>query len=317
MTDDEINHKYAYHIALGSVFLADVLARYEKDKERSRKKHNVVNRKIEAVRTSFPKLNEGIKMDMPWQMLKEGLESKYVRSLMIDLAFSNPFAPSELKYKQKDFIAALHNLGNYLSWGESGVDRILKYKNSAMKAHRHIPWGKIATYGFVGAMIIGAGGWVIAPALGAYIGTAAGLSGAAAASHGLAILGGGSLAIGGYGMAGGMWIVTGAGVVTGLGTAGGAKLLLELGSARTQIEIIKLQVTYKEIITDEKKETGQSLDIREALEQRKMELDRNITEELEFNEKGSTRIKEMEAIKTALGSSIKWIKEQKEKMPQG
>ena len=47
------------------------------------------------------------------------------------------------------------------------------------------------------------------PLIGELIGGAAGLYGAAATSYGLTLLGGRSLAIGGYGMAGGIWLIVG------------------------------------------------------------------------------------------------------------
>ena len=61
-----------------------------------------------------------------------------------------------------------------------------------------------------------------APAIGGAIGVWGGLSGAAATSHGLALLGGGSLAAGGFGMAGGTVVVTAAGA--GIGSAMGANV---------------------------------------------------------------------------------------------
>lgn len=60
-------------------------------------------------------------------------------------------------------------------------------------------------------------GGLAAPAIGAIIGGASGLSGAAATSAGLAALGGGALAAGGGGMAAGVALVQGAAVVVGAG----------------------------------------------------------------------------------------------------
>lgn len=60
--------------------------------------------------------------------------------------------------------------------------------------------------------------WIAAPVIGGALGASAlggGLSGAAATSHGLAMLGGGSLAAGGLGMAGGMTVLTAAGAALG------------------------------------------------------------------------------------------------------
>jgi hypothetical protein len=72
----------------------------------------------------------------------------------------------------------------------------------------------VAAVGVVGVCVVPAA-WAAAPAVGGAIGSMTGLSGAAATSHGLALLGGGSLAAGGYGMAGGALVATAAG--SGLG----------------------------------------------------------------------------------------------------
>lgn len=83
---------------------------------------------------------------------------------------------------------------------------------------------KVAAVG-AGALVLGfAGGWVAAPMVGSAYGTTIlGLSGAAAHNAGLAALGFGSLASGGFGMAGGSMVVAAAGGL--LGSAYGIKAL--------------------------------------------------------------------------------------------
>lgn len=73
-----------------------------------------------------------------------------------------------------------------------------------------------------GGLIVAPVFFIAAPAIGGAIGAYTGLSGAAATSHGLALLGGGSLAAGGLGMAGGTAVITAAGA--GLGGALGASV---------------------------------------------------------------------------------------------
>lgn len=80
----------------------------------------------------------------------------------------------------------------------------------------------IAVASIAGVAVVGPLAWVAAPAIGGAIGAYAGLSGAAATSHGLALLGGGAVAAGGYGMFGGTVVVTAAGA--GLGGASGASV---------------------------------------------------------------------------------------------
>ncbi|UNN05164.1 hypothetical protein [Rhodococcus opacus] len=84
---------------------------------------------------------------------------------------------------------------------------------------KSVHWGKVAVIGAAGlAAGVVTGGWA-APVIGAAIGSAAGLTGAAATSAGLATLGGGAIAAGGFGIAGGTALVTGIGGIAGAGVA--------------------------------------------------------------------------------------------------
>ncbi|MDI9941262.1 hypothetical protein QM806_38600 [Rhodococcus sp. IEGM 1351] len=84
---------------------------------------------------------------------------------------------------------------------------------------KSVHWGKVAFIGAAGlAAGVATGGWA-APVIGAAIGSAAGLTGAAATSAGLATLGGGAIAAGGFGIAGGTALVTGLGGIAGASVA--------------------------------------------------------------------------------------------------
>ncbi|QCR20272.1 DUF726 domain-containing protein [Agrococcus sp. SGAir0287] len=78
---------------------------------------------------------------------------------------------------------------------------------------------KAVLYAGVGAAVLGPAVFFMAPAIGGALGASGligpALSGAAASSHGLAVLGGGSLAAGGFGMAGGTAVVTASGAALG------------------------------------------------------------------------------------------------------
>ena len=77
------------------------------------------------------------------------------------------------------------------------------------------------------AAVVGGGalcfvtGGLAAPAIGAAVGSAMGLSGAAATSAGLAAIGGGALAAGGLGMAGGTAIISAVAAALGMTVVGG------------------------------------------------------------------------------------------------
>ena len=69
-------------------------------------------------------------------------------------------------------------------------------------ARRKVNWARVGLIAAGGAALGALAGPFAAPYIGTAIGGAMGLSGAAATSAGLALLGGGSLAVGGIGMAG-------------------------------------------------------------------------------------------------------------------
>ena len=82
---------------------------------------------------------------------------------------------------------------------------------------------KVAGGGLGAALVLAPAAFFAAPVVGAALGSSAlggGLTGAAATSHGLAMLGGGSIAAGGLGMAGGTVVVTATGSAVG-GLLGG------------------------------------------------------------------------------------------------
>ena len=143
---------------------------------------------------------------------------------------------------------------------EADVKDLDKKLSDSLKgfSKKDVAWGKVAAVG-VGAAAIGVvSGGLAAPALGGWVGsTFLGLSGAAATSAGLALLGGGSLAAGGMGMAGGAALVaTTAGLVGAGAGAGGAALLTD--SPREVLsEAAKLDVLSEVVILREKGDVAQ------------------------------------------------------------
>ncbi|MDO9352645.1 MAG: hypothetical protein Q7T55_03055, partial [Solirubrobacteraceae bacterium] len=105
--------------------------------------------------------------------------------------------------------AHVASLDDYLPWLEHERFNAKKFST-------------IAAVSVAGVAVVGPLAFVAAPAIGGALGAWTGLSGAAATSHGLALLGGGAIAAGGQGMAGGIVVVTAAGV--GLGGASGASV---------------------------------------------------------------------------------------------
>ncbi|WP_211340907.1 DUF726 domain-containing protein [Xylanimonas allomyrinae] len=99
-------------------------------------------------------------------------------------------------------IGGLHDYEDYLKYEKANLSRATK----------------IAVLGAAGLAIGTPAALLAAPAVGGAIGSLGmfgGLSGAAATSHGLALLGGGAIAAGGLGMAGGTAVVTAVGAAVG------------------------------------------------------------------------------------------------------
>ena len=145
----------------------------------------------------------------------------------------------------------------------------------------------------IGAVVVGAAlvaftAGAAAPAIGAALGNAAGLSGAAATAHGLALLGGGAIAAGGGGVAAGTAVIVTAGGIVGAGTgalsasvAGNianahdkkqlkAYVIKEMKEKKTEQEITENLITaielQKERIAALEKANASSRDIQHATE---------------------------------------------------
>ena len=136
-------------------------------------------------------------------------------------------------------IASATSIPDPVSWVDAMMGVYLDQAMARLKSVQRNP--KKWIYVAAGAAI---GGFVFAPHIGAAIGASMGLYGAAGTSAGLAVLGGGSLATGGFGMMGGTYLVAIASSAVGLG--GGA--LAEKVSASkmsAQHEAIKLCITIE------------------------------------------------------------------------
>lgn len=310
LTGKEQDHKYACYISAGTLLIAKELTRLENNKGRKEKKERVVNSKRKLLREAFLEDTHGLSLEGDtYKLLEDKWPKDKATTFVIDLAFTNPFAPYELKYKESHFDSALKNVAPLVHLKAEDVDRIRRTQREALKAHRHINWKKIALFS-LGGLVIAPIAWFAAPLIGGAIGVAAGLSGAAATAHGLAILGGGSLAIGGLGMAGGMGVVTGSATAIAVLGAGGSQFLLQLGAANAKIELIKLQVNYKEVVLGTQTQVKKVQEVIKKLIKQRDKIKNQLEEERKLNEENSNRIQEIKATLMALEDSIKWMGKQ-------
>ena len=305
---------YTFIISIGTCWLARKISSFETKEARKQKMLDVIKIKGSLLKESFPK--EKIKSSGITHLVKylksvnwESEENKVL--FIIDLLFCNPFSPYEIKFSEEHHHKALMDLGDYLGIKTKRIEQIIKTKCEAVNAHNRWSWGKIALYGLGGMLLIGTCAWFAAPAIGTLLGSAAGLTGAAATSYGLALLGGGSLAAGGAGMAGGMWLLTGAGAAIGLSAAGGGSLLLQIGAASARVELMKMQVSFKEILLTTQTQLKKAQKVIRNLERQKKELEDSLEIERKLNDKNAQRVKELEDKVTAIEVTLEWMYEQK------
>ncbi len=296
-----------------------VLAEQVRNGTRNSKRMNKMNR---VIALKYQELSAVLGPDCidPRPMVAsaiEGWDSEARRRLLVDLAFSNPFAPYSLKVDGDDVLAALRTLAPTIGEDRCVVDEIEAAQRSALRSQHRRHWGRVGTFALLAAAAVGTAGWMLAPAIGTAIGASAGLSGAAATAHGLALLGGGTLAAGGSGMAGGMWLVATGGATVGLVGGGGSTLLYQLGAGEVRSELIKLQVTFRVAILATQADVAHAATVIEGLKATQAELDRALALERDLNDENSERVKSVEEKLLALSRTIEWMDEQRMAMADG
>jgi hypothetical protein len=305
---------YALALGLSSYYVAERVAVVQGNDTRKKAMRRVAQLKLENVHESFPRCVAQVTNQTSAASRLEGLKlgSPEARTLLIDLSFSDPFAPYEFTDydRDADMRKALKDLAPRIGCDASEIDNIEQIRREATKAHEHRNVLLMAAFGIGGAAILAVGGWMAAPAIAAYLGGAAGLTGAAATAHGLALLGGGTLAAGGFGMAGGMLVVTGAGAVLGGVAGAGGRLLFQLGAAAASAELVKLQVTFKAVLLQGQADIKKAQAVIKSLYERERELDEILTEERKLNQENAKRVKEVEKIIEAVIRSRGWMEEE-------
>jgi hypothetical protein len=305
-----VNDRYCFAVTAGNLFLAEEIMCRERDSRRQQKMHRVIEEKRRTLRSAFPEVAADLgPAARSFAAIAGEWPDDQATTLLIDLAFTDPFAPYELEFKDGDFERALRQAARLLHLSDRRVDDIRIARKEAFSAHRHLNGKKIALWGLGGVTVFAAGGWLVAPLIGTAIGVAAGLSGAAATAHGLAILGGGSLALGGAGMAGGMWVVSGAGAAVGLLGGGGSTALLQLGAAQARVELVKLQVRYKVVLLGNQVQLMKAQEVTRELAEQREQIKEQLDRERDLNESNSARVKQIEATLAALEDCLKWMEQ--------
>ncbi len=178
-------------------------------------------------------------------LLESAVFVRYVAYKPLDLVKATRHSPSfESAVVHRHLATASADLV-----GESRrAEELGKALEAALKAQTGY-WMKVGGLAAIGVTVGVLSGGLAAPAAGALLGEAMGLSGAAAISAGLASLGGGSIAAGGFGVAGGTAaVVAGGGSVLGVGLGAGATQTLNLKPERILLDCAKIEVLLRNIV---------------------------------------------------------------------
>lgn len=214
----------------------------------------------------------------PPQSLRSVKSRQTALLMLIELALFSPYTSRLLRMDKKVRSDTLKEIGSFM-----GIEpqKVVKIQEEIREAARYMlpkKWLKIAATAGVGALALYLTGGFAAPAIGGLFGEAAGLSGAAAVSYGLAWLGGGALAAGGAGMAGGTALITTLFASAGGLLAGGGAFLTERGKKAALAESIKLNTTFAVIVKDEQKDTRRAQEMIRALKNRVRKMEKTIQE---------------------------------------
>lgn len=190
--------------------------------------------------------------------------------LLIDLMTFNPW-PVNLGWAKGAREDALQSAADMLAGvSQSDFDAATAEFEALLRQlkRKSIKWGRVAAATAVG---LGAGvltaGWA-APVVGGAIGASLGLTGAAATSAGLALLGGGSLAAGGFGVFGGTILITGVGGAFVAGAAGATARFSRVGAAQVMADAIKMDLLAKLVIADSEDRDQKLRRVAEGLQNR-------------------------------------------------
>lgn len=160
-------------------------------------------------------------------------------------------------------------------------------------ARRNVRWGRLAAASAAGIVLGVATMGVAAPVIGAAVGGALGMSGAAATSAGLAFLGGGSVAAGGLGMAGGTALLTGVGALSGAGAAAASSRMTGWSAGRVVVDAIKLDVVARLVLLDAEGDDEKARRVVEGLQARLDEVTvkiRRLSEQIQALRAENTRL---------------------------
>lgn len=216
----------------------------------------------------------------------------------------------EISFNEKISVEACKEFCKYMDLDEKTVDTFIKSYEKAIDSITKF-WTKVLIGAGVGVFLLAVAAAAMATAIGAALVTGTGLTGAAASSAGLALLGGGAIAVGGFGVAGGIAVVVGGGAVLGGMVGGGAAMLFMASPDIALSQAAKLEVVLKEIILGLRKDIELAQEILKKQGECIIELRKRLQEEELKNKKNKDAIKNLkkaiEYLEEALKDNRKFV----------
>jgi hypothetical protein len=291
---------YSRAVAAASCLMAEAAIAEEAGDGRRAQMRAVLQEKVRTFNTAFP--SEDPEVTPEAHVTELDTEVHHPGVLLVDLAFSEPFAPYDLPLDRPQKEAGLNAVAAQFGIEEEWVSALLDVQRMEFGAQSGFKNVSVAKLG-VGAAALLALCFVVTPAGAAALGgMGTGLSGAAATAHGFALLGGGSVAAGGYGMAGGLWVM---GAAAAAGRASARPALAEVKGAAgvdaATLELCKLQTTMATVYFDDEDRRKVAVnrlntDLKEAIaDRRRLE---------KYNDPGSPATKEASQWVTAIERAI-------------
>lgn len=298
---------YRFSLSLASLLIAGQLADTEADEQRRARKQTVAQEKWSLLRNTFPRdLGElhgyggtGPAVRQLTQAFEHvtrhwPLEQRWM--LLIDLVMSDPFAPYGLKVTITDFRSAVATIATALDLGDEHTE-LLDTWNETLRSYSPSRWRTAITPNVLTPFALSTSGPdpITAARLVATAGLDATTTTASGVAHDVALLGGGSLSLGGSGLAAGMWLVT-TDAATDAALPDGGIELLALGPAQARVELVKLQLNFRLVVRYERSETVTADDLAMALARIADDLQTQLELERRVNDDDAPRIIEIETI---------------------
>lgn len=306
-----MEERYSFDIALGIIYFLQELVPREQNQKRKEKKQRVLARKLAMLPKLFPQFISHIPdEEQVRRLLARHFTQREDEAMifLIDLAFADPFAPYNLKFKHEDFEHILNKLAILVSLTAEDAQRIRQSYQEAHLSQWRWRWKMLLILSLVGLILLLTSRGIIFLIRQSIRGTW-GTFNSIKPEYGLSEFGGRSLAIFSPQLAGGLWLLTTDEKIS-VGPLGDYRplwLFELLGSAGMQQELVKLQVTYKEVMLNAQPEQAQVTSA--ALKGWQDKFEKRLEEEQSLNESRSPRIKETKDILFHLERSVKWIEQ--------